>query len=83
MPEHMTDEQIVAKCNELARLFYKQQGYQTKKGYRFDRATHPQERGMWHLAAMAYYFISGTDPDEALAELEAKLEAEEDDDGKE
>ena len=64
-----TPLEIVKECNALARLFYKQHGYSTKSGFRFDRATHPQERGMWHQASLAYHFLRGVDPDDALAEL--------------
>jgi hypothetical protein len=65
-----TDAEIVSDCNKLARLFYKSHGYQAEEGYRFDKARHPQERGMWNLAMIAYEFIEGTSPDEALNNLE-------------
>jgi len=29
-------------------------GYAVPKGYRFDRATHPQERLCWQMAAVAF-----------------------------
>lgn len=69
-PESKTDQQIVDDCNRLARVFYKMNGYEVPEGYRFDQARHPQERGSWNLAAVAYLHIEGTDPDEALQNLE-------------
>lgn len=66
----MTDREIVDKCNGLARLFYAANGYEVPEGYRFDQATHPQERGMWNLAAIAYDHIADTDVENALAECE-------------
>lgn len=65
-----TLEEIVNDCNELSRLFYKAMGYVVKKGYRFDRATHPQERAVWDQAVVAFEFIEGTDVESALDELE-------------
>ena len=65
------NEIIVKKANELARRFYLAHGCNVEKGYRFDKATHPQERRMWNLTRMAYSFIEGTDIEEALVEIEA------------
>lgn len=65
-----TDKQIVDDANELARALYMSQGYDVKPGYRFDRAFHPQERGCWNMAALAYNFIEGTDIKSALANVE-------------
>lgn len=65
-----TPEDIVGKCNELARLFYAAQGYQVEEGYRFDEAHHPHESGMWALASIAFDFIEGTDCDAALDEID-------------
>lgn len=70
MPESKTAQQVVDDCNVLARLFYSMNGYQVPEGYRFDKARHPQERGMWNLAAAAYEHIEGTDCDECLKEVE-------------
>ena len=63
-----SSQQIVDEANELARDFYKSMGCTVLKGYRFDQATHPQEIGMWNLAAIAYEHIEGTDIVEAVAE---------------
>lgn len=65
-----TNEEIVADCNELARLFYGAMGYVVPAGYRFDKATHPQERGCWDQAAIAFEQIEGTDVEQVLMELE-------------
>lgn len=65
-----TNQQIVDDCNKLARLFYASLGYQVEDGYRFDQARHPQERGMWNQAVIAYDHIEGTDVEDALAQVE-------------
>ena len=60
-----TDHQIYEKGNELARLFYRAMGCEVPRGYRFDRACHPQERSCWNLAVIAYEHIDGTDLENA------------------
>lgn len=65
-----TAKQIVDEANTLARLFYEGHGYEVEEGYRFDQAHHPQEVGMWNLAAIAYEHIKGTDINDALSELD-------------
>ena len=67
-----TDAQIVQSANELAREFYACLGHKVPKGYRFDRATHPQEQSMWEMAVIAYEHIEGTDVDDALANEEGE-----------
>jgi hypothetical protein len=68
--EKSKEQEIVDGCNELARLFYASHGYQVEFGYRFDKARHPQERGMWNMAVMAFEHIEGTDVEECLREIE-------------
>lgn len=68
--EGMTEQQIVDSGNELARLIYKSLGYEVPAGYRFDQAHHPQEIGMWNIAAIAFEHIAGTDLDNALSNLD-------------
>lgn len=63
-----TDKELVADCNALARDFYALMGYTIREGYRFDKATHPQERMVWQMAVTAYDRIQGTDIENALAE---------------
>jgi hypothetical protein len=63
-----TDTQLIREANELARLLYRRMGYQVKAGYRFDRATHPQESACWSMVVTAYDHIAGTDLENALAE---------------
>lgn len=67
-----TDRELVDLANELARQFYAANGYEVPEGYEFQNARHPQERGMWNLAVIAYEFIDGTDIEAALAEVEAE-----------
>lgn len=67
----MSDAQkLVERANELARIFYAAHGYEVKEGYRFDQARHPQERGMWNLAAKAFEFFEDVDIESALDEIE-------------
>lgn len=61
------DEELVAKCNALARLFYKSLGYDVDEGYRFDQARHPQELGMWNQACIAFEELLCTDMENALS----------------
>lgn len=75
--EIRTAQQIVEACNKLARQFYSMHGCGSPEGYRFDQSRHPQEKGMWNLAAAAYYWIDGTDPNEALAEIDDDSDDEE------
>ena len=68
--ERKTPKQIVDDANELARSIYRAMGYEVEKGYRFDRAHHPQEKGMWNIAVLAYDHIEGTDLESVLDEIE-------------
>lgn len=65
-----TDQQLVDSCNHLAGQFYAAMGYQVSKGYRFDKATHPQERMCWRMAVWAFEEVNGTDIESALASVE-------------
>lgn len=65
-----TNEAIVESANELARRFYAAHGCKVEAGYRFDQAEHPQERGMWNLAVIAFQYLQDTDVEDALAQLE-------------
>ena len=70
MAKRKTSRQVVNSCNALARLFYAARGYQVPTGYRFDKCSHPEELGMWNLACIAYEHIEGTDPNDALSDLD-------------
>ncbi len=61
-----TNRQLVEEGNALSRKVYQSMGYQVPEGYRFDEANHPQERGMWNIAVIAYDHIEGTDLENAL-----------------
>lgn len=65
-----SDKEIVDQTNELARLLYAIRGYESEKGYRFDAATHPHEVEAWEGACAAQLLLTGTDPDNALANLD-------------
>ena len=64
-----TDEEIVAAGLQLAREFYKAHGYEVPEGYKFYDARHPQEQGMWNLAVIAFELLTGTDLNDALANI--------------
>lgn len=61
-----TDQEVVDKALELARIIYKSNGYNVPKGFKFYDSHHPQEIGMWNIAVMAFDFIDGTDVESAL-----------------
>lgn len=65
----LTNRELVDNCNELARTFYKMQGYQVGPDFKFYDSTHPHERGMWNTAVVAYEHVNGTDIAEVLDEL--------------
>lgn len=65
-----TDKQIVDQTNELASQLYAIRGYSAAPGYRFDQATHPHEVEAWAGACAAQLLLTGTDPNEALDNLE-------------
>lgn len=56
-----TDEQIFAQTLDLARDFYSMLGCTVPKGYRFDKAHHPQEQLCWKMAARAQLELTQTD----------------------
>jgi hypothetical protein len=68
--KRLTDAEIVANANALARVFYKCQGCQVPEGYRFDRALHPRERMCWQMAVAAFAELRDTDVEDALSNLE-------------
>ena len=69
--DHMQDAQnIVDGANELARTFYGRMGCAAPKGYRFDKAHHPQEQMCWRMAGDAMEQFLGTELDEVLSELD-------------
>lgn len=47
----------IVKIGNLARLFYKMQGYDVEEGYDFRSATHPQEKQCWEQAKIAYVVL--------------------------
>ena len=58
----------IKEANQLARKFYARLGYVVPVGYRFDKATHPQEAACWGMVELAYDHIEGTELSEVLAE---------------
>lgn len=61
------EQMIVARCNELARAFYKMNGKHVPDDYKFYEATHPEEVGCWDMAVAAYEHIAFTDVEDCLA----------------
>lgn len=66
----MSDKEILAAANELARKFYRLMGYEVRKGYAFHKATHPHEVTCWRMSVVAFEQIQGTDIDDVLNNLE-------------
>lgn len=66
-----SNQQLVDECNALARDYYRIAfGHAVSEGYRFDRATHPQQRAAWDMAVLAYEVVAKSDVLNALDELE-------------
>ncbi|HTU18531.1 MAG TPA: hypothetical protein VMG10_10765 [Gemmataceae bacterium] len=65
----MSNKEIVAKCNALARRFYAMHGCHVEAGYRFDDAEHPHEMSMWNMAVAAFDSIADIDVESALAQF--------------
>lgn len=63
-----THAQIVEEANTLARQYYALLGHAVRAGYRFDRATHPQELAVWRMASIAMETLLGVDVENARAE---------------
>ena len=53
------EPELKDKINKLAGLFYKSEGYEQDMDYDYSKARHPQERGMWNKALIAYCFFDG------------------------
>lgn len=68
----MNDREIIEKCNDLAREFYKMMGYVRTKSFSFYQATHTQERLCWEMARLACETLSGDEIEDALEGLDAK-----------
>lgn len=66
---YQTPQQIVERCNELARTFYKMQGCNADVNFKFYEAHHPLEVGCWNMAVVAYDHIEGTDVQDCLDEI--------------
>jgi hypothetical protein len=66
----VTDEEIVAAAIELAGEFYAMQGYSHRPGFKYWESPHPQEQLMWRMACHAFETLRGTDPEDALSNIE-------------
>ena len=66
----MSDHEVINLANQLCRKFYAQLGYCVQAGFRFDLATHPQQKMCWHMAADAFDLLKHTDLSEALSNTE-------------
>lgn len=62
--------EVIAETHELARIFYLAHSCKVERGYAFNKATHPMEVLMWHLACEAQLFLTGTDVPEWIIEEE-------------
>lgn len=68
-----TDDFIVRQTNRLARELYRLRGYVVKKGYRFDKATHPHEVEAWAGACAAQEMLRKTNPNDALNNIDIEV----------
>ncbi len=66
-----TNKQVVKDANKLARRFASASGWDTtKKGMKFYRSENPRAKHFWNLAVVAYEVITGTEVEDALADIE-------------
>jgi hypothetical protein len=56
-----SDRQIIDEANELAREFYRQEGYVVMDGFKFYESDHPRAIKAWNMAVIAYGHLTGTD----------------------
>lgn len=66
----MNDREIVELANELAAKFYGFLGKKRPDDFEFWRATHPEEKMMWDMAAEAMETLLGTDANDAVSNIE-------------
>lgn len=59
MSEIVIKKKTVANINKLAWLLSYSFGYCNKKGFRYDLSNHPQERGFYNQAEIAFQYIFG------------------------
>lgn len=72
LKQHLTDEELVEKALELARMFYSMLGYKVEVGFKFYDSKHPQEQMVWDMACEAFDFIRGSDVHDALSAIEGE-----------
>lgn len=65
-----TPEEILKQTNELAAMFYKEWGYVSPKGFRFDLSNHGHEVIAWNQACIAQLVLTQTDIDDVMSEIE-------------
>ncbi len=66
---NLSNRELVAECNALARKFYAMQGYEVGTSVKFYNSTHPHESGCWNMAVAAYEHTDGTEVEDALNEM--------------
>jgi len=67
-------QEIIAEANELAREFYRIQGYAVPDDYVFSESEHPRAKAAWRLAVAAYEHLRATDLEEVLQEAKEQQE---------
>jgi hypothetical protein len=72
--ESRTDSFIVTQTNELARRLLKLQGYVVPEDSKFHGQTDERLNHAWQMACEAQEFLTATDPNDALGNLEAEEE---------
>lgn len=71
-----TDRQIIDEANELAREFYRQEGFVVMDGFKFYESSHPRAIKAWNMAVIAYEFLTGTDLTDVLCGINDEPEQE-------
>ncbi len=65
-----TARQIVDQTLEIARIIYSHRGYVVAEGFKFYESLHPHEYEAWNAACEIQEFMTGTDAEDALSDIE-------------
>lgn len=61
---------IIAQTNDLAAKLYKQWGYDSVAGFRFDLSNHGHEIIAWQQACIAQEMLTNTCIDDVISEID-------------
>jgi hypothetical protein len=71
-----TDRQIIHEVNELAREFYRQEGFAVMDSFKFYETIDTKAIRAWNLAVLAYEHLTGADLTDVLSGINDEPEQE-------